>query len=142
MCVILTADLVVFTDCPPGPDEQNRSIRTSFISICTSNSSASGKTITVAADVCTRPCVSVCGTRCTRCTPASYFKDPYTSSPDTSKITSLKPPDVPSFISTTEVLQPLVSQYFVYIRNKSPAKIEASSPPVPARISTITFLAS
>ena len=33
------------------PDEQKKSTRTSFISICTSNSSASGKTITVAAEV-------------------------------------------------------------------------------------------
>ena len=29
---------------------------------------------TVAADVCTRPCVSVLATLCTRCTPLSYFK--------------------------------------------------------------------
>jgi hypothetical protein len=28
-----TADLVVFTDCPPGPEEQKKSTRTSFISI-------------------------------------------------------------------------------------------------------------
>jgi len=49
---------------------------------------------------------------------------------------------VPSLISTILVFQPLSAQYFVYILNKSPAKILASSPPVPALISTITFLAS
>ncbi len=31
--------------------------------------------------VCTRPCVSVCGTRCTRCTPLSYLSLLYTASP-------------------------------------------------------------
>ena len=51
--------------------------------------SASGITATVAAEVCTRPCVSVLGTRCTRCTPLSNFMVPYTSSPVTSNITSL-----------------------------------------------------
>ncbi len=35
----------------------------------------------VAVLVCTRPCVSVCGTRCTRCTPLSYFSLLYTASP-------------------------------------------------------------
>ena len=37
---------------------------------------ASGKTTTVAAEVCTRPWVSVAGTRCTRCTPLSNFSIP------------------------------------------------------------------
>jgi hypothetical protein len=38
-----------------------------------STSSASGSTATVAAEVWMRPCVSVAGTRCTRCTPDSNF---------------------------------------------------------------------
>src|SRR5690606_17448262 len=124
------------------PDEQKKSMRTSFGFISTSNSSASGNTITVAALVCTRPCVSVCGTRCTRCTPASNFRVPYTSSPATSNWISLKPPLVPSLKSTVSTFQPLLSQYLVYILNKSPAKILASSPPVPARNSTTAFLVS
>ena len=33
---------------------------------------------TVAVEVCTRPLVSVAGTRCTRCTPDSYFSLLYT----------------------------------------------------------------
>jgi hypothetical protein len=37
----------------------------------TSTSSASGSTATVAVDVWMRPCASVAGTRCTRCTPPS-----------------------------------------------------------------------
>ena len=35
-----------------------------------------GDTATVAAEVCTLPCVSVAGTRCTRWTPDSYFSRP------------------------------------------------------------------
>ena len=57
--------------------------------ISTSKASASGRTATDAADVCTRPCVSVAGTRCTRCTPDSYFSVPYTFSPVTVHMISL-----------------------------------------------------
>src|SRR6476661_4879086 len=47
-------------------------MRRSDSSIWTSStSSGSGYTSTPAADVCTRPCDSVTGTRCTRCTPPS-----------------------------------------------------------------------
>ncbi len=73
MCVMRTAEYVVFTDCPPGPEEQNVSMRKSFASILMSISSASGSTATVAAEVWMRPCCSVAGTRCTRCTPLSNF---------------------------------------------------------------------
>ena len=41
--------------------------------ISMSTSSASGSTATVAAEVWMRPLASVCGTRCTRCTPDSNF---------------------------------------------------------------------
>ena len=41
--------------------------------ISMSTSSASGSTATVAAEVWMRPCASVSGTRCTRCTPDSNF---------------------------------------------------------------------
>ncbi len=68
-----TAESVVLTLCPPGPDERNTSMRRSFGSISTSTSSASGSTSTPAAEVWMRPCDSVAGTRCTRCTPPSYF---------------------------------------------------------------------
>ena len=51
-CVILTAESVVFTDCPPGPEDLNTSIRISFGLISTSSgSSTSGKTRTPAAEV-------------------------------------------------------------------------------------------
>ena len=42
--------------------------------MCTSTSSASGSTATVAVEVWMRPCDSVSGTRCTRCVPPSYLK--------------------------------------------------------------------
>ena len=48
----------------------------------------------------------------------------------------------PSDADIVSVLKPSRSAYFVSIRNRSPAHRPASSPPVPARISTITFLAS
>ena len=75
MCVMRTAESVVFTLCPPGPDERKTSMRMSLSSILTSTSSASGSTATVAADVWMRPWVSVAGTRCTRCTPDSQRID-------------------------------------------------------------------
>ena len=49
--VMRTAESVVFTLCPPGPLDRNTSMRSSFGSISTSTSSASGKTATVAVDV-------------------------------------------------------------------------------------------
>ena len=109
---------------------------------CTSNLSASGSTATVAALVCMRPLLSVTGTRCTRCTPLSYFRVPYTSAPDTEKSTSLNPPTAPSDTYVIATCQPFDSQKFLYILNRSPANSAASSPPVPARISISTFLAS
>ena len=91
-----TPDSTLLTFWPPAPLDRKVShfISPSFIS--TSNSSASGNTATVAAEVCTRPCVSVAGTLCTRCTPDSYLSVPYTLSPDTVKMISLYPPDAPS----------------------------------------------
>src|SRR5262249_6213073 len=73
ICVMRTAEYVVLTLCPPGPLEQNVSMRRSLSLICTSTSSASGRTATVTVDVWTRPLASVAGTRWTRCTPLSYF---------------------------------------------------------------------
>ena len=84
----------------------------------------------------------VSGTRCTRCTPDSYFNTPYTPSPVTFITTSLKPPELPSLALLISYFHPLFSTNLVYMRNRSPAKIAASSPPVPPRISTIAFLLS
>ncbi len=71
--VMRTAESVVFTLCPPGPEDRKTSMRRSFGSTVTSTSSASGSTRTPAADVWMRPWLSVTGTRCTRCTPPSNF---------------------------------------------------------------------
>jgi hypothetical protein len=76
-----TAESVVLTLCPPGPDERNTSMRMSLSSILTSTASASGSTATVAADVWMRPWLSVRGTRWTRCTPDSQRIDPYAPLP-------------------------------------------------------------
>ena len=69
-----TAEYVVLTLWPPGPLEQNVSIRRSLASILMSTSSASGSTATVAVEVWMRPLASVLGTRCTRWTPLSYLR--------------------------------------------------------------------
>jgi hypothetical protein len=80
--VIRTAESVVLTLCPPGPEDRKTSMRRSFGSTETSTSSASGSTSTPAAEVWMRPCDSVTGTRCTRCTPPSNFsRDQMPSSP-------------------------------------------------------------
>ena len=84
--------MVVLTPCPPGPPLAAMLISRSFSSTCTSTSSASGSTATVAVDVWMRPCVSVAGTRCTRCTPPSKRSCEYTSLPVTSAMHSLMPP--------------------------------------------------
>jgi hypothetical protein len=64
---------------PPGPDERNTSICRSFgLMSISSGSSTSGKTSTPVVDVWMRPCDSVAGTRCTRCTPPSYFSEAQT----------------------------------------------------------------
>ena len=57
------------------------SMRTSFQLMSTSTSSTSGMTATVAVEVWMRPCASVAGTRCTRCTPDSYFSREYAPRP-------------------------------------------------------------
>ena len=90
--VIRTAESVVFTDWPPGPDERNTSSWRSSGRISTSTSSASGRTATVAVEVCLRPEDSVMGTRWTRWTPDSCFSREYAPLPRTSSTTSRNPP--------------------------------------------------
>jgi hypothetical protein len=58
----------------------------------TSTGSASGSTLTPAAEVWMRPCDSVTGTRCTRWTPASYFSRDQAPLPLTANTTSLTLP--------------------------------------------------
>ena len=53
-----------------------------------------------------RPCVSVSGTRCTRCTPDSNFSLANAPRPCTSAMISLKPPMVPSLAEITSTFQP------------------------------------
>src|ERR1700681_1219866 len=116
MWVMRTAEYVVFTDCPPGPEEQKVSMRRSLASILTSTSSASGSTATVTAEVWTRPCCSVAGTRWTRWTPLSYFNWEKTRLPSMMAITSFRPPAEDSEDESTSTFQPWVSAYRVYIR--------------------------
>ena len=79
LCVMRTALSVVLTCCPPAPPARKVSTTRSASLISSLPplplplplSSAAGSTMTDAVDVCTRPKLSVAGTRCTRCTPLS-----------------------------------------------------------------------
>mmetsp|Transcript_16329 Transcript_16329/g.42433 ORF Transcript_16329/g.42433 Transcript_16329/m.42433 type:complete len:389 (-) Transcript_16329:109-1275(-) len=144
-CVMRTADSVVLTCCPPAPEARKTSTRISDSFSCTSTSSASGMTTTVAVDVWMRPAVSVVGTRCTRWTPFSHFRWLYTLPPDSEALALLMPLVLPSPIlvtSRSSKRQPCVPAYFLYMLYRSAAKRPASSPPVPARTSRMTFFAS
>ena len=100
-----TAESVVLTDWPPGPQPRMVSISSSFGSSTTSTSSASGSTATVAVEVWMRPCDSVAGTRCTRCTPDSHLNTEYAPSPAISNVTSLKPPASDGSLASVLVLE-------------------------------------
>ena len=108
--VIRTAESVVFTDWPPGPEDRNTSIFRSLSLTCTSTGSASGVTSTPAAEVWMRPCDSVTGTRCTRCTPPSYLSLDQAPVPPrpalTATVASLTPPSPVTVESMISVFQP------------------------------------
>ena len=137
ICSILTADDVLFTYCPPGPDARNVSTLISSARISISIGFAFFSTATEAVEVCIRPLFSVAGILCTRCTPPSFIIIEYTPLPEISNIISFNPPI--SFLDELSVfvLQPICSEYLLYILYKSCAKRAASSPPAPARISII-----
>ena len=71
-CVMRTAESVVLTTGRRARGAVDVDLD-SLGSSSTSTSSASGSTATVAVEVWMRPWVSVCGTRCTRCTPDSHL---------------------------------------------------------------------
>ena len=97
---------------------------------------------TVAVEVWIRPPDSVAGIRCTRWTPLSYLSFEYAPEPFIINTISLNPPIPFSFEFIVSTFQWLLSANLQYIRYKSAANRAASSPPAPARISTITFLSS
>ena len=115
--VIRTAESVVLTDWPPGPDERLTSMRRSLSSsISTSTSSASGMTITVAVEVWIRPEDSVAGMRWTRCTPPSNLRRLYAPSPWIETIASLTPPIPVSLRLISSGVKRWRSAYRAYIR--------------------------
>ena len=142
LCTRSTAVSTLFTFCPPAPPDRAVVRSMSLSSIFTSTSSTSGITATVAVEVCTRPCDSVAGTRCTRCTPASHLSCEYTDSPTSSTTISLYPPESAGFWLTIVAFHPSFCACLWYIFHRSPAQMPASSPPVPARISSMMFFSS
>ena len=137
-----TAEEVLFTCWPPAPEARNTCISTSAGSRSTSTSSISGRTATVAVEVWIRPPDSVSGTRCTRWTPLSNFRRDQAPSPSIVKQISFTPPSSVSLTESTSTCQRRASAYMEYMRNREWANRAASSPPTPARISTMTLLSS
>mmetsp|Transcript_3698 Transcript_3698/g.12939 ORF Transcript_3698/g.12939 Transcript_3698/m.12939 type:complete len:213 (+) Transcript_3698:960-1598(+) len=142
LCCRSTAVSTLFTFCPPAPPDRAVVSVMSLGSMSTSTSSTSGITATDAVDVCTRPWVSVAGTRCTRCTPASHFSLLYTLSPVMPITTSRYPPWSFSVWLMGSIFHPISELYFSYMRRRSPAHMPASSPPAPARISSMMLRSS
>ncbi len=92
MCVMRTAESVVLTDWPPGPDERNTSTLISDSGISTwSVCSMSGITSTAANDVCRRPWLSNGEIRTRRWVPASTDRCPNAYGVFTSKVADLRP---------------------------------------------------
>ena len=72
MWVMRTAESVVLTDCPPGPEERKTSTRMSVSGTSMwSVDSMSGMTSTAAKEVCRRPWLSKGLMRTSRCVPPS-----------------------------------------------------------------------
>ena len=113
--VMRTAESVVFTLWPPGPDERYTSTWRSFGSMWNSTSSASGSTVTVAELVCTRPWLSVTGTRWTRWTPPSCLRCSHAPSPLKTAVTSLSPPRSVGALLRSSSFQPWREAKATYI---------------------------
>ena len=137
-CVIRTADSVLLTCCPPAPPARMVSTSRSSSRSSISASSASAITATVAAEVWIRPWLSVAGTRCTRCPPDSKRSARQAPSPSTPKTISRSPPTSDACSPMLSRRQRRASASLPYMRKRSAANSVASSPPVPARISTMT----
>src|SRR5437016_11739519 len=73
---------------------------------------------------------------------AFVFQPRVNTLPSMMAITSFSPPTPDSEVESTSTFHLCVSAYRVYMRNISAAKSVASSPPVPARISRMTFFSS
>ena len=111
----------------------NKSIRTSFMSICNVKPFLLLATPLQLAARSMNTSLSFCLWHVVRGVPCFIFQSSVNIFTSNFKNYFFKSSWSSLFISTKEVLQPFDSQYFVYIRYKSPAKIETSSPPVPAR---------
>src|SRR2546430_46874 len=72
--------------------------------------------VSEAVEVWMRPCASVAGTRCPRCTPDSNLSFEYAPRPETLKMISLKPPFSDWLCERISVFQRWRSAYRAYIR--------------------------
>ncbi len=87
-----TAESVVLTDCPPGPDDRNTSTRMSLSGTSTSTASSSaGITSTAAKEVCRLSAPPNGLMRARRWVPASTDSVPYAYGASTSNVADLMP---------------------------------------------------
>ena len=130
-----TAESVVFTPWPPGPEERYTSTLISFSSISMSSlCSTTGTTSTPAKEVCRRDCESKGEIRTKRCVPCSTEIVPYAYGALTRNVVDLIPASSAYEVSNTSTLNSWRSQYRKYMRISISAQSAASTPPASERI--------
>lgn len=134
-----TAESVVFTCCPPEPEDlfvstfNTAELRFIFVGLW-----SLGSTATVAVDVWTRPLDSEDGIRWMRWTPASVMASRLTFVPTISAEAAFKWPFDPRLASKSLNVQFILMEKRSYIRNNSEVNAHASEPPTPALTSSQT----
>src|SRR5215210_327610 len=130
--VILTAESVLLTCCPPAPEARYVSTLRSFSSISTSTASpTTGATATEAKLVCLLAPASKGLILTRRCTPRSADNSPKAYSPETVKVALFMPASSPSVYSMTSSPKPRRSAQRLYILASISAQSCESTPPAP-----------
>ena len=141
--MILTAESVIFTCCPPAPLALYVSILISDGSIFTSIlSSTSGTTSTEAKEVCLFLLASKGDILTSLCTPFSLFRYPKAFIPSTIKVIDFIPTLSPGIKSISLILYFLSLHHLEYILYSISAQSQASVPPAPECIVTIALFES
>src|SRR5690348_159202 len=129
-CVMRTAESVVLTPWPPGPEERYTSTRISSSEMSMSSvCSTTGTTSTAANEVCRRPWLSNGLIRTSRWVPASTESVPYAYGALTANVADLSPASSAYDVSYTSVGYPCRSAQRRYMRSSISAKSAASTPP-------------
>ena len=135
MCVMRTADSVLFTCWPPAPPARMVSILMSdSASSSSASSSTSGVTSTEAKAVWRRAWLSKGLMRISRWTPVSAFKRPKAKEPVILSCTERMPASGSSVRSISTTSKPWRSAQRMYMRIRIEAQSQASTPPAPAEM--------